>query len=287
MKILILGASGLVGSHLFVEAQKRGHHVIGTYREQFRENLVPFESSHIEAFRDMLEQQSPDAVIDCCSWTWVDGCQRQPEKAFGENAILPSERAGMAFGKGVRYVYVSTSYVFRGDERTYGEESDPAPVNLYGASKLEGENLIQAATECSSLIVRSMGVYGKERQRKNFLYQVIDTLGIGKPMRVACDQFGNFTHAGDLAEGILMLLESDRDGIWNVAGPDPLERRSDIARKIASLHGLDANLIVDTPTDELGQEAPRPVYAGLSNKKIASALGFSAREIADAMPLEP
>ena len=233
-----------------------------------------------------MECNEPDAVVDCCSWTWVDGCQRDPKRAFGENAILPGERAGMAFGKGVRYVYVSTSYVFRGDERFYGEESDPAPVNLYGASKLEGENLIQAATESLSLIVRTMGVYGKERQRKNFLYQVIDTLGIGKPMRVACDQFGNFTYAGDLAAGILMLLESGRDGTWNVAGPDPLERRSDIARKIASLHGLDANLIVDTPTDELGQKAPRPVYAGLSNKKIVSALGFSPREFEDAMPLE-
>jgi dTDP-4-dehydrorhamnose reductase len=286
MKILILGASGLVGSHLFAEAQKRGHRATGTYREQMSGNLLPFESSCIKGFSELLEQNKPDAVVDCCSWTWVDGCEREPEKAFRENAFQPGERARIAFERGVRYAYVSTSYVFRGEEEIHGEESKPNPLNSYGASKLEGENRIQEVTSRSSLIVRTMGVYGKERKRKNFLYQVHDSLTIGKPLQVPCDQFGNFTHAGDLATGILMLIESGMFGIWNVAGPNPMEKRSDIARKIAALYGLNEKLILDTPTSELAQEAARPRYAGLSTGKIASKLGFSPRGLEDTIPLE-
>jgi len=285
MKLLVLGASGLVGKHLLNEAKKRGYDVNGTYQSQNIGGLLQFESSNMERFREIIDQKKPEIVVDCCSWTWVDGCELEPKKAFKENAIQPGERARIALQEGIRYAYVSTSYVFRGDEETYGEDSKPHPINTYGASKLEGEYRIQNATNNSSLIVRTMGVFGREKKRKNFLYQVIDSLKMGKILQVPCDQFGNFTYAGDLAEGILMLIESDRYGIWNVAGPRPLEKRSDIARSIASYYGLDQNLIVEIQTRDLGQKAARPKYAGLTIKKMICKYKYSPKSIQEIMPL--
>jgi dTDP-4-dehydrorhamnose reductase len=131
-----------------------------------------------------------------------------------------------------------------------------------------------------------MGVYGHESKRKNFLYQIYDSLKIGKAIQVPNDQFGNCTYAVDLADGILQLIESGMYGIWNIAGPKPMEKRSDLARTIALLYGLNKKLIIDAPTSEINQEASRPKYAGLSIEKTACKFGFSPKTLEDIMPLK-
>lgn len=273
MKILILGASGLVGWNLFCEARLIGHHVTGTYRSH---QLEPFLNINMEGEKnltDLFREVKPDVTFYCAGWSWVDGCEDAPDRAYRENESQPALAARLAHQAGSRFVYFSTSYVFDGLEGPYDEARVPCPISIYGHSKHAGEKAVLDSTDGNALIARTMGVYGDEPQRKNFVFQVRRALASHQIFRVPNDQFGNITHAPDLAKIALKLAEQGQSGIWNVAGPDASVRRSDFALRIAECYGLPTHLIHPMETSALKQKAPRPKQGGLS---IEKATGFTS-----------
>jgi dTDP-4-dehydrorhamnose reductase len=278
MKLLIIGASGLVGSNLRRAALTRGHEVIGTRRNQDIAGLVPLQLSDEESCRRLLGEFTPDVVVCCAAWPWVDGCESDPKKAFLENCSQPAQLARMSAECGANYVYLSTSYVFDGKHGPYTEEDIPSPINVYGRTKLQGENAVLQATGGFAIIARTMGVYGVETQRKNFVYQVIDRLSQGQPMKVPVDQFGNTTYADDLSAMLLELMERKATGFWNCAGIDPSHCRKDFALKIAEAYKLDSSLFEFIATEELKQSAKRPIQAGLLIDKIMRVTGVNPVE---------
>ena len=263
MKLLIIGASGLVGWNLVRVARADHHEVTGTYALHPAPDLVGLRLENVEAVRRLLENLQPDAVACCAAWSWVDGCEGDPARAFLENAGNPARLARLAHQGQAKFLYFSTSYVFDGRDGPYDENAPVHPLSVYGKSKLEGERRILEATEGQALIARTMGVYGEEPQQKNFVYQVVRALRAGKNMTVPSDQSGNATYAGDLASISLKLLEKSATGIWNVAGPDPHLNRQDFALRIAREYRLDPGLLRFVSTAELGQPAPRPRQGGL------------------------
>jgi dTDP-4-dehydrorhamnose reductase len=275
MRLLVAGASGLVGWNLRRTALDRGHEVLGTYATFPLTGLQPLEIGDEAAAENLLQEFKPDAVACCSAWSWVDGCQRDPARAFRENAEKPARLARLSFKMNARFLYYSSSYVFDGQAGPYPEDAPAHPISIYGESKWKGEEMIREATQDEGLIVRTMGVYGEEPQRKNFVYTVARMLGEGKPMRLPSNQFGNASHAGDMAETVLSLLDRKASGIWNVAGPEPELSRKDFALRIASAYGLDASLLEFVPTESLGQEAPRPRQGGLLIGKAVAATGFT------------
>ena len=278
MNLLVIGASGLVGSHVLRVAKEHGHTVVGTYRNFALPGLQPLEITDHAAVQQLTRQVKPDAVVCCAAWSWVDGCEKDPERALRENRDSPRALAEAARRAGARFLHFSSSYVFDGTAGPYGEEDATCPLSVYGHAKLAGEDAVSQACEGSAVIVRTMGVYGEEAQRKNFVCQVIDNLSAGKRMRVPTDQIGNTSYAGDLAEGVLRLLETGARGIWNLGGPDPDVRRSDFALRIAREYQLDESLFDFLSTRELAQPAPRPLHGGLKIDKARSALDWHSRE---------
>lgn len=274
MKILVVGASGLVGSHLLKAAAARGHQAVGTYATHPAPGLIELSLGDTTAVAHVFETHQPDAVICCSAWSWVDGCQKDPARAFRENAELPSQLARMAHHHRARFLYFSSSYVFDGKVAAYDEQAVTNPLSVYGESKLRGEQLSRQETDGQALIVRTMGVYGEEPQQKNFVYQVVRQLRAGKPMTIPSDQSGNATYAGDLASMSLCLLEKKAQGIWNVAGPEAELCRKDFALHIAAEYGLDASLFRFVTTAQLGQTAPRPLGGGLIVDRAVQATGL-------------
>ncbi len=267
MKILILGASGLVGWNLFAESRLQGHEVIGTYRSHQTGVFIHLNMEDEDKVADLFLQFKPEATFYCAGWSHVDGCEDDPRRAYRENQSQPARAARLAHQAGSRFIYFSTSYIFDGVDGPYDETKAPCPVSTYGHSKQEGEEAVLDVTDGSALIARTMGVYGDEPQRKNFVFQVRRALASDEVFRVPNDQFGNVTYAPDLAKIILRLTEEGQTGIWNVAGPDPSILRSDFALKIADAYGLPTHLIHPVPTPELRQRAPRPRHGGLSIEK--------------------
>jgi dTDP-4-dehydrorhamnose reductase len=128
-----------------------------------------------------------------------------------------------------------------------------------------------------------MGVYGLNPDGKDFLSQVTRAVSKQKRIRVANDQFGNFTFAGDLAENILNLIGIHACGIWHVAGPEPLLCRFEIAKNICRLGRWDQSLIEGVPTSALDQAAVRPRFGGLDISKILSQ-GMKMRSLDQVWP---
>ena len=274
MKLLIVGASGLVGGNFLHVAQGLGHEAVGTYASYPLPGLIPLQIEDTSAIQHLLETFAPQAVIACTAWSWVDGCQSDPQRAFLENAQRPAQLARLADQHGAAFLYFSTSYVFDGIDGPYPEDAPTHPLSVYGQSKLEGERLILQATSGKALIARTMGVYGEEPQQKNFVYQVVKSLRAGRPLTLPSDQRGNASYAPDLALMSLSLLEKKQSGIWNVAGPDPNLYRKDFAQRIAEAYELDALLLRFSTTAELKQPAPRPLGGGLLIDRVLKETGL-------------
>ena len=275
MKLLVIGASGLVGHNLMLEAKASGHKAIGTYFNFYVPGLLHLGLDDVPTFEEILKKENPDAVICSAAWVWADGCQRNPQKALSLNRDFPGVLADSTHRLGAKFVFISTNYVFNGEEGPYTEEDTPDPINVYGRSKLSGERDVARICKGEAIVVRTAGVYGIELQGKNFVYQVVRNLRSGKIMKVPDDQFGNATYAGDLAQGILKLIEGDHEGVWNLAGPNPELCRIDFAAHIAQEYGLDGDLLDPVSSKNMGQLAPRPRQGGLLIGKARKAIGFN------------
>lgn len=252
-------------------ARRAGHEVTGSYATHPVPELLHLRLDDTADVRQLMSSTRPDAVVCCAAWSWVDGCESDPSRAFSENRDLPASAARAAADSGARFVHFSTSYVFDGRNGPYSEDDPPNPLSVYAESKLAGEIAVSQATAGRALIVRTMGVYGDELQKKNFVYQVRQNLGSGRRMKVPNDQLGNATEAANLAGGVLALLDRRATGVWNLAGLDPNLRRSDFALQIARSYGLDESLFDFVPTSELKQPAPRPLHGGLTTVKATAA----------------
>jgi dTDP-4-dehydrorhamnose reductase len=222
----------------------------------------------------ILQREKFDVLVICSGFTWVDGCEKKPARARLQNAILPGKIAQLCRRHKTKVVYLSSSYVFDGERGPYSERDRPNPLSIYGKSKLEGEQKVRQEGGKRALIIRTMGVVGYEPQEKNFLYTVIRNLQKTKFLVVPNDQRGNITCATDLAQGICLLLEKNKRGIYHIAGRRPNAKRSEVAKQIAKNYRLDAKLIHPEPTVELTSKAPRPRYGGLLTEKARKQVGW-------------
>ncbi len=276
MRLLVIGGSGLVGRHILRAAQAAGHTAVGTFRRQAQPGLAPFDGADEDRFEGLLEEHEPDVVVHAAGWTWVDGCEDDPERAQRENAAQPGTLARRCAQHGRRFVYFSTSYVFDGTRGPYAETDPPCPINVYAHSKLAGEEAVLAATAGSALIPRVICVYGEEAQRKNFAWQVLRAWQEGIALTLPSDQRGNPSYAGDLGRWLVRLLERGAQGIWHLAGPSPDCTRPEWAeRLIAAFRALGIPphpgfSLRTVPTEDLRQKARRPLHAGMWTRKLGN-----------------
>jgi dTDP-4-dehydrorhamnose reductase len=293
VKILIVGGSGLVGSHMLRAATARGHEAIGTFRtvrapqtenaaHTEAHTLVRFDAALRTEYAALLDHHRPDAVIHAAGWTWVDGCEDDPARAMEENCRQPADLAAACAARGIRFTYISTSYVFDGapaHAQPYDETSPTGPderLGVYALSKLAGERAVAAATSGEALITRVICVFGEDALRKNFACQVCDAMVAGKTMRLPADQRGNPTWAGDIARETITLLTQKETGVWHLGGPDPDCGRMEWADRLVAAFtrvGISPHpdfALVGVTTAALGQKAPRPLRAGIVSHRLTT-----------------
>jgi len=250
MRILLTGASGQLGREM--QRALAGEDVIPANRPDY-ELTDPALSAKIAATH-------PDLVIHAAGFSDVDGCEQDPETAFQVNAQATSRVAEGAVRAGARLVYISTDYVFDGKKGEPYTEGDPVgPLNVYGCSKLIGEQ--EALKTCPrTIIVRTSWLYGVHG--KNFVKTIL-SLAVTQPeVRVVEDQRGSPTYARHLAQVVAGLIRSDVTGVIHAGGEGECSRY-EFAKAILQEAGLQCR-VVPISTAESGRLAVRPSYSVLS-----------------------
>lgn len=276
-RLLVIGASGLLGSKLYSQALGR-YDISGTYNPEVDgKSSLRLESLDIgskDEVEKLFAKARPDVVILCAAMTNVDGCEKQPLVANRVNATGPELVARSCKRADVKLVHVSTDYVFDGaKDRKYTEEDVPRPISVYGTSKLAGERAV-LSTLPAAIVARPAVLYGWNpiEGKENFVTWVLKKLRAGERATLFEDQWISPTFADDLARTLLDLAEKDVSGVWHVSGPDCLDRPA-CGRMIADAFSLGKKLIVPVPSSSVSLPAKRPRQSCLDVGKVEKLLG--------------
>lgn len=271
MRIFVTGADGLLGSALVPVLRTR--HAVQGVSEGDGDICLP------RTLRPRLEAFRPEVLVHLAAWTEVDACEEDPDRAFRVNAEGARIAAAEAERVEAAVVHLSTDYVFDGHRRRPYREDDPAaPLNVYGRSKLAGEEAVKAAA-VRWTVVRTAWLYGPGG--RNFVDTVLGLAGTRESLPVVGDQRGSPTRAGDLAEGLLRLIEARVRGTFHLVNGGAASW-FELARKAVGLAGGKVDRIVAAATAEIGRPAPRPAYSVLDGSK-AAAHGVRLRPWTDAL----
>jgi len=274
--ILVVGAAGQVGGALC--DRLGGERVLATVRGEAPAGALHLDLEEPDGAARVVREARPRAVVLAAGFTWVDGCERDPPRAYRVNRDGPRAVARAARAVGARTVYFSTEYVFDGENGPYSEEDPVRPISVYGQSKLEGEAAV-LEEDPGALIVRTTVVYGPERQGKNFVYQVARRLAAGEPVQAPHDQISSPTYNRDLADATVRLLETGARGVFHVTGAWVADRAA-FGRRVARALGYAPETVRGVDTSSLGQLARRPLRAGLRIDKLRQALpGFAPLDV--------
>lgn len=282
-KVLIVGASGFVGSYLMKECLARCWEVIGTYSEHPKDGLIPLHMTDPLSAQQVLQQVKPEVVFLTAFNPNVEYCEVHPRETWAMNVQGNANVIEAAQKIGAKIVYFSSDYVFDGKSAPYREEDIPNPICEYGRQKLAVEKIIQGLPALH-LIIRTAVVYGWEERGKNFFCHVLSTLNNGETMEVPTDQIRTPTLVDDLTEASCMLVEKNVTGIMHVAGPDRISR-FDFARAIAEEFGLPMEKISPTTTQELGQTLIRPLDVSLDSITLYEVHGIKFHGVSEGVQL--
>lgn len=273
MKLLITGASGLVGTRLTEVASHAGHDVVVTYNHHQVEgfNAIRADLTNEQQIRRVMQASSPDAVIHLASITDVDLCERDPELANVVNAESTRVIAEECLKAASYLVNVSTDYVFDGGRGNYREDDQPNPVNTYGSSKLKGEEATRATSD-EFCVARTSVVYGWGRgSRPNFGSWVYSELKSGRRVKVVTNQYCSPTLSSHLARMLLEVAERQIPGTIHLAGSSRLNRY-EFAQEIAAEFGMNMKLIIPTDAKSSTWIAERPFDSSLNVEKAQQLL---------------
>ena len=280
MKILLLGCKGQVGWEL-----KRSLAVLGnlTSLDRHGQDNLSGDLADPEALAATVKSINPDIVVNAAAYTAVDKAESEQQLTRTINAQAPARLAQEAKGVNAWLVQYSTDYVFDGSGSVPWKEEDPKePLNVYGQTKLKGEEAIRQSG-CNHLIFRTSWVYASRGQ--NFIRTMLRLAGEREGLRVINDQFGVPTSAeliADITAHTIHFIKRDNShtGTYHLA-PSGETTWWDYARLVideASRAGLDLKVsdkdIVPVPTEEFPTPAARPRNSRLDTTRLQQAFGL-------------
>lgn len=274
MKILVTGASGLLGLNLSL-MEVGDHTIVGVDRSKLAD--TPFELLKAdlldpEAAHRLLDLVRPEAVIHTAANADVDSCESDPEGARRLNSELPGELAEACSKRNIRLIHISTDAVFDGTKAGIYTESDPAnPLGIYARTKLAGEqNVLSAAPNA---IVARVNFFGWSLSGVRSLPEYFfNKLSAGQPCNGFTDVYFCPLFVGDLAETLIRMLDKGLSGLYHVVGSEALSKY-DFGQRIARQFGFDPSLVIPKSVEESGLKAPRSHNLRLSIHKLSTALG--------------
>ena len=263
MRVLIIGANGQLGADLC--------------RVLPDSNVIPLthddiEITDINSVKEAINRHKADAVVNTAAYVRVDDCEDNIDEAFRVNALGARNVAVVAQDMGAKLLHVSTDYIFGGEPEVhtipYTEFDTPVPPNLYGKSKLAGENLVRHL--CSRhFIVRSSGLFGVagiSGKGGNFVETMLRLAKERDELRVVNDQVLSPTYTKDLARKIAQLISTEYYGIFHITNRGACSWY-EFTKEILRLAGSQTPVTLIT-SEQYPQKARRPRFSVLDNYQL-------------------
>ena len=268
MTILVTGGNGQLGSALRLASAESNHRYVFTDVEE----LDITSAAAVEAF---FEREKVDVVVNCAAYTAVDLAEENEAQADLINHRAVVLLAEACKRHNATLIHISTDYILSGEaDAPYTEESNPAPLNAYGRTKLAGERAI-AESGCNAIILRTSWLYSEFG--RNFCKTMRELTATRTEIKVVADQFGTPTYAGDLASAIVQIIESGqytKFGIYNYSNEGECSWY-DFACEIAKQSGNNGCKITPCTTADYPTKAQRPHYSVLDKSKAKATFGFT------------
>jgi dTDP-4-dehydrorhamnose reductase len=280
MRILITGASGLLGLNLALETTRR-HLVFGTVNRHalntdfFR--VIQTDLLAPGAIERLLDSTQPEWVIHCAALANLDACEADPLLAKQLNTELPYKLASHVARSGARLLHVSTDAVFDGLQGNYTEEDDDSPVGIYYRTKYEGELAVAEADPCA--IIARVNLFGWSLTGNRSLAEFFfNNLSQGRQVMGFTNVFFCPLLANHLADIFVSMLNKKLNGVYHVVSSESLSKY-DFGVRLAHRFSLDDGLIYPTSVSQSGLKAVRSPNLTLCSDKLAHALGESLPNI--------
>lgn len=275
MVILVTGANGQLGQEMRIVARESQDRYIFTDIAQIEGvETTPLDITDLEAIRKIVAENSIDAIVNCAAYTNVDKAEEDVALAALLNAKAPENLALAMKEVGGVLIHISTDYVFGGD--TYNtpctEEQQGAPTGVYGATKLQGEQAIEASG-CSHIIIRTAWLYSEFG--RNFCKTMMNLTATKPQLKVVFDQVGTPTYALDLARAIKVVLEKfdgSQTGIYHYSN-EGVCSWFDFAKMVAEYNGTTECDIQPCRSEEFPSPVKRPAYSVLDKSRIKRVFG--------------
>ena len=276
MRILVTGASGLLGLNFALEAAKQ-HTVFGTVHNHpiktkafkvLRANLLdPF------ALDQVLTHANPDWVVHCAALANLEACEDNPALARQLNTELPEKLASIVARGGARLLHVSTDSVFDGQRGEYTEDDVPNPLSVYSQTKYDSE-LAVASANPGAIIARvnlfGWSLSGKRSLAEFFYYNLL----AHEPVKGFTDVYFCPLLANDLAQIFLQMMKGGLKGLYHVVSRECITKY-DFGVRISHQFGLDSTLIIPASVTDGGLKAARSPNLTLKSDKLANDINRS------------
>lgn len=285
MRILLTGARGFVGGHLWSRLRAR-HEVVTVGRLP-----LPASPRHVqgdledEGLLDTLSRVAPDAVIHLAALTDADLCEERPELAGISNADVPARLASAVVRSCSRFIQVSTDLVFDGERAPYAETDSALPISVYGRTKLAGERGAASILGERACIARLALVYGpraSSRSRPSFVERLLARAYRGEKVALFEDEFRTPIYVEDVAAALALLVEHPSPpGIVHLGGPERCSRLS-MGTKALAAFDIPSDRVEARSRCSVAGRAPRPRDVSLSSS-VALALGLRSRSLTEGL----
>jgi len=272
MRVLILGAAGMLGTDLCATAPS------GT--SLVARDIADTDITDRAQVASALHDAQPDWVINAAAYTAVDRAETERAVAEAVNGSAPGYIAEESARRGIAVVHFSTDYVFAGTATSPYREGDPvAPVNAYGESKLHGEEAV-LASGAHALVLRTQWLFGLAGT--SFPRTMWERATAGLPTRVVDDQVGRPTYTCDLAAATWRLVARRASGIVHATNGGTATTWFDVAREVFARVGA-TGLLSPCATADYPTPARRPMYSALCTKRLEGLLSGALPEWRDAL----
>lgn len=267
--ILVTGSAGQLGMEIWKLADE-----YPSYKFLFTtKDFLPIDD--FKAVKEFFEQQQIDHCINCAAYTAVDKAESEKEKAFLINADAAGNLAAICKDHQAQFIHISTDYVFDGTSTVpYKEDDKISPINVYGASKLRGEELVLNHNP-AAIIIRTSWVYSSFGN--NFVKTMVRLMQEKESINVVNDQYGCPTYAADIAGVIMTMIDKQDDGspqhgIFNYCN-EGVTTWYDFAKAIKK-HIKSKCIVNPIPSSQYPTPAKRPHYSVLDTAKIKETFGI-------------